>query len=265
MHPQSTYNGRHIPQARHGWFTHAEGKEAYHRRVIKRDLELRLVLWDIDFTLIDPCGFGKRAMTAALQQLHGIEVEAAIPSHGRTDRAILADYLTAAGLALEGLGPLCRRAGAVAEERAADFTGYGGRALPGAATATATLATISGVVQSVLTGNLRRIGLVKLTEADLLTGLDLDVAAFGDAHTVRADLVQISVDSAARKYATPPESIRPVLVGDTPLDVEAALATGAVAVGVASGVCPADELSAAGAHLVLPDLSDISALVALLA
>ena len=47
-----------------------------------------------------------------------------------------------------------------------------------------------------------------------------------------------------------------MLVGDTPLDVEAALATGARAVGVATGGFTVEELLAAGAHAALPDLSD---------
>jgi phosphoglycolate phosphatase-like HAD superfamily hydrolase len=47
-----------------------------------------------------------------------------------------------------------------------------------------------------------------------------------------------------------------VLVGDTPLDIEAALATGARAVGVATGGYSEAELAAAGAHTVLPDLTD---------
>ena len=53
-----------------------------------------------------------------------------------------------------------------------------------------------------------------------------------------------------------------VLVGDTPLDVAAALATGARAVGVATGSFPAADLAAAGAHAVLPDLTDTALLLA---
>ena len=51
-------------------------------------------------------------------------------------------------------------------------------------------------------------------------------------------------------------------MGDTPLDVEAALATGARAVAVATGSYPAADLAAAGAHVVLPDLTDTARLVA---
>jgi phosphoglycolate phosphatase-like HAD superfamily hydrolase len=53
-----------------------------------------------------------------------------------------------------------------------------------------------------------------------------------------------------------------VLIGDTPLDVGAALATGARAVGVATGDFTLGELAASGAHAVLPDLADTGAVLA---
>jgi len=52
-----------------------------------------------------------------------------------------------------------------------------------------------------------------------------------------------------------------VLVGDTPLDVAAAQATGARAVAVATGGTKADELAESGADVVLPDLTDTAAVV----
>jgi len=52
-----------------------------------------------------------------------------------------------------------------------------------------------------------------------------------------------------------------VLVGDTPLDVAAALATGARAIGVATGQFPASELEAAGASAVLTDLTGTAEVV----
>ena len=53
-----------------------------------------------------------------------------------------------------------------------------------------------------------------------------------------------------------------MLIGDTPLDVEAALATGARAVAVATGQFSLAELEAARPHAVLPDLADTAALLA---
>ena len=52
------------------------------------------------------------------------------------------------------------------------------------------------------------------------------------------------------------------MVGDTPLDVEAALAAGARVVAVATGSYAAAELAAAGAHVVLPDLTDTAVVLA---
>jgi phosphoglycolate phosphatase-like HAD superfamily hydrolase len=76
---------------------------------------------------------------------------------------------------------------------------------------------------------------------------------------VRATLVRRSRERAEAKYG---ERFRPVVVGDTAHDVSAALANGALAVGVATGSASMAELVLAGAHAVLPDLSDVDAAVA---
>jgi phosphoglycolate phosphatase-like HAD superfamily hydrolase len=63
-------------------------------------------------------------------------------------------------------------------------------------------------------------------------------------------------------YGTDFSGRRTVLIGDTPLDVEAALATGAQVVGVATGSFTAAELAAAGAEVILPDLTDTARVLA---
>jgi len=73
---------------------------------------------------------------------------------------------------------------------------------------------------------------------------------------VRAELVPVVRLSASHAYGTDFGGLSTVLVGDTPFDVEAALVAGARAVGVATGGYSAAELAAAGAHAVLPDLTD---------
>ncbi|MGW3373263.1 HAD family hydrolase [Streptomyces hydrogenans] len=219
----------------------------------------RLVLWDIDFTLLNPGGFGRTAMLTAFEELFGFPMEADVPGHGRTDRAILTDFLEHGGIPVERVGDLQHRAAEVAEARAAEFTAGGGHLLDGAHGALAALAEVPGTVQSVLTGNLRRIGMVKLSAVGLRDHLDLEVASFGDDHLVRAELVEVSRERAAARHCGA-DAGAVVLVGDTPLDVEAALAAGARAVGVATGAYSEADLAAAGAHAVVPDLRDAAAL-----
>jgi phosphoglycolate phosphatase-like HAD superfamily hydrolase len=115
------------------------------------------------------------------------------------------------------------------------------------------------VRQSVLTGNVRQLAEVKLAALELLHGLDLCIGAYGDDHEVRAELVHVARRRARAVHGRLPGDFAgpaTVVVGDTPLDIEAALAAGARAIGVATGRHPAADLAAAGAHAVLPDLTD---------
>jgi phosphoglycolate phosphatase len=212
-----------------------------------------LVLWDVDHTLVDVDGLGREAYDLAFLRRYGRPVTRQPPMAGRTDRAIAHDVLRFNGALtgeedLEGL----RVAAETAFDELAHLLPVRGRALPGALAA---VATASGV-QSVLTGNLRRIAEVKLGPFGLVEHLDLDAGAYGWSHAVRANLVDIARGAARQRYERSFEGRRTVLVGDTPLDVEAALLTGAGVVAVATGRYTSKELQAAGAHVVLPDLSD---------
>jgi phosphoglycolate phosphatase-like HAD superfamily hydrolase len=119
------------------------------------------------------------------------------------------------------------------------------------------------VHQSVLTGNIRPVAEVKLAALGLHDLLDLCIGAYGDDHEVRTELVSVARRRAAARYggSVPGADfggVSTVVVGDTPLDISAALTAGARAVGVATGPFTAAELRAAGAHAVLPDLTDTS-------
>jgi len=133
-----------------------------------------------------------------------------------------------------------------------------------AAAALAAVAASPGTVaaQSVLTGNLPAVAAAKLAAFGLDARLDLSIGAYGDVSTDRADLVPLARRAATRAYGGDFAGLATVLVGDTPLDVAAALASGAWCVGVATGRTPAAELRAAGAHVVLPDLADTAAVAA---
>jgi hypothetical protein len=120
------------------------------------------------------------------------------------------------------------------------------------------------VHQSVVTGNIRLLAEVKLAALGLRNGLDLCIGAYGDDHEDRTELVQVARRRAAAVHGRAPAAFAgtsTVVIGDTPLDVTAALAAGARAVGVATGSHPAADLRAAGAHAVLPDLTDTDAVL----
>ena len=214
------------------------------------------MLWDVDYTLLSAGGLGNSLYEAVFKDLFGRDLTAIAPKAGRTDRAILLDTLALAGVAEpwahvdDFMVLLGRRASAMDGSVQAYV-----RALPGAAAAIAALAA-AGAHQSVLTGNIRPLAAAKLAAAGLGEHLDLDVGAYGDVHEVRAELVPVARRAARAAYGSDFGGRSTVLVGDTPLDVVAALDTGARAVGVATGSFPAADLVAAGAHIVLPDLTN---------
>ena len=216
------------------------------------------MLWDVDYTLVRADGLGTRLYEVVFREMFGRELPAVAPKAGRTDRAIIGDTLALAGVSRAHVDGFL----AALERVAADGAVPGPvRPLPGAAGAITALAA-AGVRQSVLTGNVRPLAEEKLRRAGLGAGLYLDAGAYGDVHEVRAELVTAARRAARRVYGLDFPGQATVLVGDTPLDVAAALATGARAVAVATGSFPAADLVAAGAHVVLPDLTDTARVVA---
>lgn len=118
-------------------------------------------------------------------------------------------------------------------------------------------------MSSVLTGNIAANARVKLSAFGLDPVLDLSAGAYGADAELRPDLVAVARKRAGRLHKVPAD-VAVVLVGDTPRDVEAALATGSEIIAVASGVHSAEELTSAGASVVLPDLSDTAQLLGIL-
>jgi phosphoglycolate phosphatase-like HAD superfamily hydrolase len=227
-----------------------------------------LVLWDVDHTLINAGRSSGELYRKVFAELFGRDLEGVAPMAGRTDRAIVADTLARAGVADPGahvgafLDGLARNAPWLAAQ-----VRLRGRVLPGAWPALTALAAAGGdgappAVQSVLTGNMRRLAEAKLGALGLTAALDMAVGAYGDDHEARADLVPVARSGAARAYGGEFGGSATVLIGDTPLDVQAAVTAGARAVGVATGQFGAAELAAAGADAVLPDLTDTAGLLA---
>jgi phosphoglycolate phosphatase len=228
-----------------------------------------LVLWDVDYTLVDSAGVGRELYEQAFSEMFGRPMPQPGSMAGRTDRAIMAEVLSLAGEAEQaGLIEAFHAVIAAGAPGLADLVRQRSRVLPGAAAALAALAALAdgrarpAVVQSLLTGNIRALAEVKLAPLGLTRHLDLDAGAYGDAHENRAELVPLAWQAAGRAYGHRFGGGSTVLVGDTPFDVAAALAAGARAVGVATGPFTTEDLAAAGADAVLPDLADTDRVLA---
>ena len=266
-----------------------------------------LVLWDIDFTLVNAGGGGTRLSLMVFRDMFGTELPSAADMAGRTDRAIVLDTLARAGIPepRKHLDQFLAKLAALAPT-GRELAVQHSRALPGAAAALDALAAVAPgrdapgrdsadrevagrdapgrdapgrrgpapgrdgagfttanvrVVQSVLTGNVRRMAEIMLSAVGLDADLDLETGAYGDSHEIRSELVHLARGKAARKYGRGFAGTATVLVGDTPLDVAAARATGARAVAVATGGTSADKLAESGADVVLPDLTDTAAVL----
>jgi phosphoglycolate phosphatase-like HAD superfamily hydrolase len=220
----------------------------------------RLVLWDIDGTLVDSAKLGRDAFFEAFERVTGRAPGDTVPFAGRTDLEIAHDLLETAGVDVDD--ELLER---FEEELVAamaaryDEMRSRGRALPGADAALARLHDEPGVVQSLLTGNVERNALVKLSAFGLARYVDFGAGAYGSDHRVRGELVAIARRRAEERHdlRLAPDDV--VLVGDTPLDIAAGRAGGARAVGVATGPYGVEELADAGADAVLSDLADTDA------
>ena len=230
-----------------------------------------LVLWDIDYTLVNARGVGSELYTKVFTGLYGRPLPQPGSMAGRTDRAIAREVLALAGLdghdGTDGLDQQLLVFQAALNDTAPAFAARARQvvtALPGAGAALAGLSALApgqGPVQSLLTGNIRPMAEIKLAAAGLTRHLDLEVGSYGDQHEIRAELVAPARAAAAAAYGQDFGGTATVLIGDTPLDVAAALATGARAVGVATGHFAVADLAAAGAHAVLPDLTSTAAVV----
>lgn len=221
-----------------------------------------LVLWDLDYTLLDCDGLGREAHEAAFTRITGMDPDLPFLG-GRTDLGVIAEALRA-----HGIDPTPDRLDAGVAALEAEFAARAGalaargRALDGAAAALDRLAADDGVVQSVLTGNLRPIAELKLAAYGLGAHLDLDAGAYGGDDVDRARLVSLARERATERYGDAFDAAATVVIGDTPNDVTAGLRGGAYPIAVATGRNGTEELRAAGAETVLTGLADLEGLLA---
>jgi phosphoglycolate phosphatase len=221
-----------------------------------------LVLWDIDHTLVSLVGWSRRMYEVAFLAATGRALVDLVDMAGRTETAILGELLARHGLTAEAaLVERCFTALSSAAHDLRDEVAGCGRSLPGAVDALALLAA-AGATQTVVTGNLPAVAEIKLAPFGLTTHLDFSIGGYGSDAAERVFLVHLARERAAARYRCAFPADRTFVIGDTPHDVLGAKLAGAVAIGVATGRSDAAVLAAAGADLVLSDLSDPTPLCA---
>ena len=140
-------------------------------------------------------------------------------------------------------------------------SGTGGTRYRGGRDALAAFQAIPGVVQSVLSGNIRPNAMTKLSAFGLDGFVDFEVGGYGSDDEARANLVAVAQRRASAKHGIAFGPANTVIIGDTPRDVRAGRDGGARVVAVASGSDNMDVLRAEGADVVLPNLRDTLAVI----
>jgi phosphoglycolate phosphatase-like HAD superfamily hydrolase len=210
----------------------------------------RVVLFDIDNTLLYSGGAGSFAMNMAFNELFGVsDGFARVEFSGRTDLFILQGGLAEHGIAggvEKHLAAFTSRYYELLPQALAQREGY---LMPGFPELLSALRD-AGVRLGLATGNFSEGAALKLGYygiADFFEG-----GGFGEVSPDRADVVAAAISNVADGAA--PADI--LVVGDTPHDITSALANGVVGVGVATGTFTVEELRDSGTSRVYQDFAD---------
>jgi phosphoglycolate phosphatase-like HAD superfamily hydrolase len=232
---------------------------------------VKLLLFDVDGTLVLTGGAGVRAMNRAFDAVFGIpDAFRGVPMAGRTDPAILSDALTTFGVepSARHLADFTTAYVSLLEEEVVapvptPVDGTFGRSfkgvLPGVPELIGRLAGIDTVCLGLLTGNYRDGARVKLAYFDLWR--HFRCGAFGGDANLRHELVPVAMARAAEAGCPGVDRSDVIIIGDTTLDVDAARQAGVACVAVATGGVDQAALRAAGAGIVFENLLDTGAVV----
>jgi len=221
---------------------------------------MRLVLFDIDGTLVTVRGAGRRALKRALERVFGSS--GAIDGYdmsGKTDPRIIREVMQGDGLDASAVNDRLDEFFEVYARSLAEEIGDGQNVvtMPGVVDLVRRLDGAEGVVLGLLTGNIEPGARIKLGPTGLLPYFAL--GAFGsDSHDRRL----LPSLAARRAHALIGHPFRPqevLVIGDTPHDIDCARAFGAVAVAVATGRFSRQQLESDRPDLLFDDFSDVEA------
>jgi phosphoglycolate phosphatase len=222
----------------------------------------RLLLFDIDGTLITSGGAGEGALIDAMKQRFGIEEDLrGITIAGATDALIARMMLEKSGLSAspENITALLDAYLSFLGQRLSRHAGY---VLPGIVGLLDRLRQRKDCVLALLTGNLVRGAEIKLSHYGVWDYFEF--GAFADDHHDRNELPKFARARALETHGEefPPERV--FVIGDTPRDIECGKAVGAKTVAIATGNYSRADLAVHNPDFLFDDLSDTEAVIAVL-
>ncbi|MFO7682830.1 MAG: HAD family hydrolase, partial [Chloroflexota bacterium] len=231
----------------------------------KNSMHMKLLLFDIDGTLIRSNGAGRAAMTYALEQVFG--ATGPIDSYhmgGKTDPRIISDLLLAAGFSKEAIQAKLPIIYDVMTAQAREtFPHNNILPCPGVLDLLETLQQREDVVLGLVTGNIVSTAALKL-KAGSIDPTQFRVGAYGSDNMDRNKLPEIATKRARELTGFPFNGCNTVVIGDTPADILCARASKATAVAVASGWHAALTLAKYKPDYLLANLTDTQAVQTIL-
>ena len=225
-------------------------------------LPRRILLFDIDGTLLTSGGAGRRSLDEVFRRCFGLPGDVrptdGIDFAGASDLRVVREVFRAHGRAC-GPADQERFVALFAEALRTGLASGKGRLLPGVVPLLDRLQA-EPVLLALGTGNFRRTAFVKLAHFGLDGYFDPGPGggAFGDDGATRPEFLAAGL-ARVRPRAAPGAEV--VVIGDTPLDVQGGRSIGARVVAVATGFSPRDALAAAAPDVLLDDLTDLDAAV----
>lgn len=216
---------------------------------------MKLVLFDIDGTLMDTGGAGTRSMDLAFEELFSVRnAFQGIGMAGKTDIQIMKEGLGKWGLNSEDghVGRLCE---SYIRHLRVLIENPRKRLKPFIRETLSSLGRIDEVQLGLLTGNLEAGARIKLSSFGINEFFPF--GAFGDDDEDRNKLLPIAAERFNRRNGRKIEYGECIVIGDTPRDVECAKVHGSHAVAVATGPYPYESLLNSGADIVLRDMSEM--------
>ena len=218
---------------------------------------MKLVLFDIDGTLLRSDGAGRRAVTRALREVFGSTGPGDYWFDGKTDPQIVRDLMRLDGhddarIDADMRRLLDRYVQFLNEELTAP--GFRASPLPGIPELLDALEAREDVILGLLTGNIEPGARAKLNAVGIEPAR-FRVGAFGSDHEHRPELPAIAQRRTREALGVHVEGPAMVVIGDTPADVTCGKSLGARAIGVATGRFSVEELLAHDPVAAFPDLT----------